>query len=694
MQDEDVIVNEPKAGKPDLEELSRLFYETHNDLSGFFERCDKNAQTRLCKWEGQSDDQRKYAANLGGKVFPYNGASDVRTYLSEMYLRYVHTACMASIRRMRATAYPASSDGYDIKRANRASEFARWLISIIPEYYREVDHFVNQLLEAGVGMLKPYWHKQLTKFVSKIGIADIPSEYLQVVLTPEQEDLAVKLLVQLAPEYEINIKDEKRARKIIQKLREEGQAEVQKISGVVDRPCVRSLSPRHDVIFPANTTDYQLAPFYFEICHYSVKDLRSFVANNGWAKDWVDYAEENLVGKGPSLAANEAESRSDLELINDDRLKNSVFVVHFFQKIADEDGVIGVYETIFSPVYTEKHAKHGLIEHEIGMYPIVVQKLEEQSRLLYESRGLVELLAGYQFNYKLEVDMNNDRNSLATNPPIKRLINGLEPVQNVMAPGNQVLVRRENEYSLFPVAPFNPGSIEARNEILQMADTLVGRPNNNMTPGEAQTRLQYFIDKVLEANGKLTNIIYVLAKQYGPEETWYRVLGTTEAAVFKKDNRDNFSFVFSADQSGQDIEILKKKMEMIISLGQMDGGKTIPPSLIIKEGANLIDPSFAERLVVGEQDGVAKSISEEDTAIAKVTAGIMLDIDPIDQKNAIKAQRYMEWMQSPAAQALLKSPEVAPAIVHRAEQWQQAYTQNQVNTEIGKFGNMPSGVSA
>ena len=221
--------------------------------------------------------------------------------------------------------------------------------------------------------------------------------------------------------------------KSITRFRDKGYAEVHRVVAKTDRAALFTLSPIEDVFFPANClSDVQTSPYYFQVIYYPVKDLRAkcseqVPAYDRWDKKWVEYAEKYLVGKDSAgLIFDARPVASDYNgIIN--KLRDTVQVIHCFQKQTDEYGVMAVRETIFSCGYKIAYAKKGLSCYEHGMYPIEAAKLEETNKRLYDSRGLPEILEGCQNNYKLEVDANNDRNAWATFPPGLRMLAGNQP---------------------------------------------------------------------------------------------------------------------------------------------------------------------------------------------------------------------------------------------------------------------------
>ena len=62
------------------DELKEQFNTSIIETSGYLFLTQRLDDLRYCRWDGQSDDGRKYSKNLGRQVFPWEGASDIKPY--------------------------------------------------------------------------------------------------------------------------------------------------------------------------------------------------------------------------------------------------------------------------------------------------------------------------------------------------------------------------------------------------------------------------------------------------------------------------------------------------------------------------------------------------------------------------------------------------------------------------------------
>ena len=99
-------------------------------------------------------------------------------------------------------------------------------------------------------------------------------------------------------------------------------------------------------------------------------------------------------------------------------------IVYAYQRLVDpDDGSEGIYCTVFhkdyggenneAPAYAKRELLNGYED-----YPVVVTKLSEDSKRLYDTTTVPDILRGIQNQVKVERDSRIDRNSLSTLPPI------------------------------------------------------------------------------------------------------------------------------------------------------------------------------------------------------------------------------------------------------------------------------------
>ena len=221
----------------------------------------------------------------------------------------------------------------------------------------------------------------------------------------------------------------------------------------IDAPEVRTLAPDGDFFFPPYVTDPQRAPYCFWRTYYTAQELENKVITDGWDADFV----ELMISKyrGVNIDSIERESKKVAEayhlLIMLMRQNELIEIVHGYQRLIDkEDGSEGIYETIFHKEFDGNDDVQGYAKFELMNgyedYPVVVTKLSEDSKRLYDTTTVPDLLRGIQNQVKVERDSRIDRNSLSTLPPILHPI-GQAPTD--YGPARMIPYRRKGDLSVW-----------------------------------------------------------------------------------------------------------------------------------------------------------------------------------------------------------------------------------------------------
>ena len=171
-------------------------------------------------------------------------------------------------------------------------------------------------------------------------------------------------------------------------------------------------------------------------------------------------------------------------------------LIYGYQRLIDpEDGSEGIYFTVFHKQFSGDGDIPAYAIHELlngyEDYPIVVTKLSEDSKRLYDTMTAPDLLRGIQNQVKVERDSRVDRNSLATLPPIIHPV-GQAPTD--YGPGRYIPYRRKGDLDFGPTPPAPTGSIEIEQTLQEQADRLMGLDQSPIS----QLKLQFLVNKFLK----------------------------------------------------------------------------------------------------------------------------------------------------------------------------------------------------
>lgn len=677
----------------DVPALSKLYDETVSDLSDYAEVQKRNYEGRHCVWPGQAADNRKHGRNKEAP-FPWDGASDLKVPLCDELINMSVSQLCLSLAKANLRAVPV--EGNDMARASVVSQFLKWLVlSQIKELPREAELLANYVEERGIGVMGVFWDEGIIRTQERMTLEQIAQampDIAEAVKAGTADDELVTLLKQQGI-------GAGKARRMLRELRENGETFIPQVENIRSRPALKAYAVGDDIFFPRNIANLQDSSVVFRRCRLTATQLREKIHTEKWSKKVVDA----VISAGPTDNASEILSSADAGIRYvrggtdlQDGKEQLYTVVHGYRRMSDEDGVPGIYCTIFSPNYTKAEFKHYLLDYRHGMYPFVEFKREELSPLLLDSRGIPEVARVWQDAIKVEMDARIDHASLSTCPPLMHPV-GREPTR--WGAGARVAERRPGEfhYADVPHAPQN--SMEIQGRIEAMARQYFGRFNGEEYMVEGQMKQQANINRWLRSWVRVYEHVYALYKQYGPDEEFFRVIGSMspQAQRFSKGDRgEKYDIYLNFDVLNQDPEILMAKYKQIGDIaaqwdryGQVDSGQYLQVMI------EAIDPIIAERILLPKEQASQKEVNEEQNDLTKIWSGIDTDV-PTNAAHEIRlqvAQNYLQGSQEIPAldvQQRLQSDEAFRARMEKhIKQLQFAITQKQ-NAQIGRLGTAPA----
>jgi hypothetical protein len=668
---------------PDVNTLRTAYTEAINDLEGFFEQCRQSYDDRRNIWPGKSRDLRKHGPN----AFPWEGAADSEAHVIDERINAYVSMCMAALNRANIRAYPV--EGNDIGRAKVVSSFLKWMVhSYIPRFNREMELGANYLFERGLLITYVGWQREDRSYLQRISLeqlAQVDPELAQRVMDGSADEELIAMLRTVYPSV-----GDKRAKKALRELRKTGVAEIPVVKRQVDAPQVQTLSPNGDFVFPQYVTDPQRAPYCFWRTHFTPQELRNKVSTDGWDADWVDYVIDHYTGVNVEHDIQmENQGRNEIGFGSRFDSGDLIEVVYGYQRLIDqEDNSEGIYCTIFHREFADNkgnvkpYAKFELLNGYVD-YPVVVTRLFESAKRLYDVQSFADLLRGVQWQVKVERDSRIDRNSMATLPPI------LHPVGNPpsnWAPGAFVPYRRGGEFQFGPRPEYNHGSVEMERTQLKTADALLGLDAEDPL---SVTKRQYFVDKFLMHTQEVIKLAFKCFQRFGPDEVWFRVTGTPDPQRFEKGNPDDdFDIMVGYDVLNADPETSEAKIQSLVSLLQIDRNGRINPDALLEVAASAIDPILADAVLQPAEQASQQTIKFVTDDLSKIFAGIEVPARPNGAQIAIQA--IQQYAQQPDVAQRLQSDE---AFRTRLEKYMNQYMfqlQQAQNAQIGRIGTQPA----
>lgn len=680
---------------PDFNALKVAFEKTVTDSQPYIDQCRLNYETRYALWNGQSADGKKHARE-GAKIdpTPWDGASDLRVYLVDDIINKKVAMKRMAFRKANLVAVPV--EGNDIKRAKVVSNFMRWLIQTqIPDIEREVELLANYIEEKGIGVTGQFWETTQEKTLVTVRLADfqakVPGVDLAAMLQTGEHDDQMKSLFE--EQYGCS---RGKAGKMVRELKQKGETTCGVIGKERSRPIIRAFNLDNDLFIPPFTTDLEQATGIWRVQYFTAEKLRSLVRTDGWDEIWVEKAIETCRGRLITITPTEyMQPISRSFVYTQQRFTDMIGVVYAYQRLSDEDGVPGIYSTIFNPQLPPTsdaagkqpgYAKHGLLGYAHGQYPFTLHRREMLSRKLHDSRGVPEPLKPLQDQIKAHKDSRIDAASIAVIPPLCHPV-GRPPT--AWGPGVRVPERRPQEYHYAdrPMPDMNTDDSEDR--LSSSAKEYVGFASREGDPQVSPLENQSEIDKFLSGWAKAFRQVWSLYQQYGKQEVFFRVIGLRQAdpTLFQKSNaEEDFDIYLSWDVQSLDFEQMSQKLTAIVQAVQtLDRDGTANFSELLQVVCESIDPNISERILQPASVGTQQVINDEQTDLAKIFAGMNVNIKP-GTPPQLGLQVMQNWLQSPDVQQRMSTDDAFKQRVEARGKQYQMQVQQQKNAQTGRLG--------
>jgi hypothetical protein len=483
----------------------------------------------------------------------------------------------------------------------------------------------------------------------------------------------------------------------VRDLRTTGAAKFPRPYLIRNRPSVTALAPNEDVFIDPEAPALQEASGIYRRELLTEAKLRERVRSHGWDEQWVETMlatqRGNITTDFDGNVFRRQTGRWSSNTINPDRLFE---VIHAYRRLADEDGVPGIYYTVFNPnvVTQEEYASHQLLDYDHGEYPFIHYAREVRSRLLDDARGYGEIAQTWQQQIKTEWDSRIDRAAIATLPPYY-YPEGQAP--DAWGPGVGVPTSRPDDYGFMQAPKFDIGSKEAQENVRQFADEYFGRSTLEGKEVMNGIMRQDLADLWMGYNAQSDTQMLQLMQQYMPDNFYFRVVGSSQGKPIqatREEIQGQFDVSISFNTDDLDPEKVREKLGLIEKALQMDRTGRIDNDEALQVTFEMIDPNLGERLLRDPQEASQSEIDDEDSAFAKMWAGIPVDVKPSGQAYKLRKQRLLNVLQmNPAAQQRLAGDEQFRELIERrVKQFDFQIAQHEINPLVGKIGDVPANV--
>lgn len=689
MQDKMAVVGDEPDVNLLCEEMKRA-----TTTYGVGTRTSRAENIRYCRWDGQTEDGRKWATSQGeDKALPWDGASDTRYPLADDIINGLVDLQTTAFTRATLKVSPQGLE--DAEKSGSANTLMDWLLNarLYTELTREVELISQYIWTYGWAAAHISWQQQTGQVEREISIEEIAqlaqqapqgnafATLPQAIADESQADYAAEIFQSVFPQLK-----KRDALRVVKELREKGKSEFPTTVITRSQPSIAALAPWDEIAIPPETTDLQSARVIFRRCYMTEHELRQHVQNDEWDADWADSAIQ-MMGK----FSNSADWTMSTGLSNNQLVdrENLIEIVYGYQKAVDKDGNPGVWCTVFSPQVGDKWGSYELLDYAHGGYPFVAWRSETIHRKIVESRGVPEIVSTWQAEAKAQRDSILDYTSLSTIPPLMVPKNRGGTLK--LGPAVQLPCLRPSEYQwMVPPAREPNTAFMLLDHIELQADRYFGRPTEKVPPAVTQMRQQRIINTWLHGWTDVFRQALSLAVQYLDPEVVARVTGI-QADLGEASQQLDMHLRFDARELNSDL--LEEKMKLITTLvaqsdknGVLDWGKLTPALL------RMIDPAIANQVIMDNKTASQKMFDDTNSEVALMAAGNPPKLRENDPTAQMRLQFLQQILQSnPKYQQSLKgNDDVFKANLQKYAENLQFSVQQQQNAMTGRLGVDPN----
>lgn len=711
--------------------------------NGFYDMA-FNEEMRRMIWAGQSPDGRKWDENMpeGQEARPWNGSSDTRVPVVDGVVNFATVLLTAAFRKAELRANTVNPDNLELSAG--VSAYLHWLVhtrykkalrleaELAAQYCQEYGHAIAYVgWERELGKRRvDLTMQQLTMVAQSVPeLASLPA----MIMDPTQDAASAEALrsfyrvwvtqmLSVSGFYAQELDDEKvldlplaRARKYVRELREEGETDIPLPYVAKNGAIVRVCKPFQEVLAARGTMMLQQARAIFWRRWMTEAELESKRAD-GWNEDWIDQVKKtkgNISSWAGALGATSLTGPSTKTVGNTTFLKITeennplIEVVYAYVKKVDEDGVTGVYETIFSPHVLhndqgvalaeagEFYAKHELLNYAHGQYPFVEYKRENIGRALTDTRSVAEIAGTWQNEEKKQRDMLFNRADWDTMPAVK--VPKLGGVDYRLGPGAQVPMGRTQDISAITLnAPAPTLAMELVQLLRQQTANYFGVFNPEVHPALLALVQEKLGDDYYTFWGEVLGMVFALEVQYNADQM-VKVTGNPALAQLDAFTvMEQLAIGLDFDLKDLNPDFLMQKLDVInqkILPGDVTGA--IDRGGLTAYQARAVDPRLAQRFIQDARSASQKIFEDVQNNVAKMMLGFEAPYTENDPTAPAKLQYLQQQMQgNPKIAQWLQQDERFKALLDNYAKNLQMSVAQQQNKQIGRIGVKPMGPQA
>jgi hypothetical protein len=661
-------------------------------------------EIRYNLWEGQSRDGRKHANAQDGKpAFPFEGASDARIRLADMIVNervlILTAAAFRNLPRVKGLELQNEALGHQL------TTLLKWVLKnkLGGQYFREIVKLA-QYQEAdspAAAILGVWWEQETALEMRTLTLAEIAQSVQALGLQPEQitaleaqmndpeqDGETAQALQQLIPHL-----SDARAKKVVQELRENQEAEFPAPYLKTDQPSVCAYKLYEDIFLPTNTADPQKCRAYFVREWLGEWELRERQISYGYSEEFVTEVLKHeaatmfpLYRRNPGMG--EFTIVAEEQTASKEARRGLYEVVTVVWKAVNEDQIPGIYMLPISGSVDFPAKDRELCDYKHGNYMFTFFAREILGSRLLDSRGVPELISTEQQALKLLADSFQDHVQLATLPNIK-VPRRRSKLSLVIGPLKIIKEDRPGDVTYMQPPEYPQGNERQQEEVRRRVDEYWGRISENVAPMLTQLhQTGIALNFLTNLTDALTQVLQ-LCQQYISDEELQMICGDDGIPIARsrEEIQGKFAVELTFDPRDLDMDYLKNIVAMIVQILQVDTLNTIQRDKLVQRLFSAIDPNLAAATIRPVEDANQSEVQDEQNNFAKISAGVEPGMVEGGQNFPLRLQTLTDIVQkNPEAYQKLSpvSKEIFDARVKYLQNQQQQIKNAQIGRQVGQ----------
>jgi hypothetical protein len=698
-----------------------VFKTAISDAQGSTETQDYFARNKYAqdwwyaRWNNQTCDGRKWGDKKNGIApWPWPGASDTRIRTVERVINEHRTLATFALRNMKVQA-KSTRPMVSIKESQQATTLLNWMLfsHMQAELHRELRLAIAWRNGYGAAIDNMWWKQSrqlnyidvnvmgLQEFVNEPAVkafiggggSQIPigenlniTDLQEMIMDPAYEHDLAALLRTVSHDY-LTIKE---ATRKLEELRDIRTVEIPIPYVFESRPQLTANRPMIDVLFPTNTYDLQIAPWYDYIEFVSEATLRDRIETAGYDKKFV---QEALDHRGPSSQTDwrltTAIERSALAGTTVNQMQNDIELHHFYTRVHNR-GTPMRFCTVFH-MDVDFEAKHEPAGYDHGEATCHVMRFETDERPILSSRGIAEIAYTWECELKAQYDAQVDRTALTLRPPLFTTYDQVQKMKENLEPGVIMPMRNFDEAQWMPMPAADRVSILVIQEVEKRIRDHFGIFGADVDPDLKKLRREELVDDILLELKPPIQQMMKLMRQLLPDAQVAAVVGPLSRPfhIGREELQGEFEISATVDLRNIDADFLKEKLPFLVQLAQLDTMGLLDKTVLLKTGAEAIDYSFADMALQNAGAATEAEVQDERQKIDLIIGSGSDQPLPKGANYQLRLQtlqaKLQEMMQNPATTKIIQgNPDVLKVVMNRA-QFFQRQLQQQENAQIGRM---------